>query len=83
MTYYSDLTKYPKLFQTCYWGRFRVSVNPVEAEIIEARNRFVERFQLNGCRQGKMPQWVTNESRHLEFQSDQLNLDHGECYRSF
>ena len=75
--YYSDRTKYPKLFKQCYWGMFTAAdpVRPERAQepdkaIVAARNRFVEEYKI-----------VAYPKMNLDsVRLDQLKLDHQEFW---
>jgi len=74
----SDLTKYPGIFNSTYWGRFDSSDNPgITDEIIEHRNAFVKQYKITQ----KCKDPVLSNIRAL-FEKFSRLFDHLEFYSS-
>lgn len=72
--YYFDLTKYPEIFRTTYWGGFSKQRN--NWEIADNRNKFVEDYKIIKYKGRKAPNYITNY-----FENNYL-YDHPEIYES-
>ena len=51
---FREATKYPEVYENCYWGNFRNRNNQIDEEIVKNRNDFVETFRI------KCPKTVPN-----------------------
>lgn len=54
--YYYRLTKYPKIYENIYWGRFKNDKHKIDTNIIENRNKFIEEYNIKSGK--KFPQYV-------------------------
>ena len=85
-----NMTKYPKIFINCPWGRnhydYDISDNIVTEKEVNNRNEFIEEFGI--VRQKKLPirlleklqkEGWTTEGGHKDDEMVHL-LDHVECY---
>lgn len=77
--YYSTLTKYPSIFDNCYWGNFTAeNAGAVEhlAALLNNRNAFVERNNVvKRVSRNDEPEYVKRAY------ATSLRLDHVELYR--
>lgn len=58
--YYYDLTDYPKLYKSTYWGTFKCyEEKPDERlnKIIENRNNFIKEYDIK-CHEKKLPKYM-------------------------
>lgn len=79
MPYYSERTKYRKIFKDTYWGNFKDDCNDLKQEVIDNRNAFVEEFGI--CSRYNMPNYM--HDRHTQRLARQHNLiDHVETYKT-
>lgn len=73
--YYYQSTKYPKLFEDTYWGRFNMLKDPADSKVIENRNKFIEEYKI-----------IKNlrRSRRILFCKlyDTVRIDHLELYKT-
>lgn len=77
MTQLYDLTKYPQIFRSSYWGQFEQNgnVDCCTDEIIKNRNAFVEDF-------GIAKPYVMSEKDYRFFNELHITRDHTEYYKS-
>lgn len=79
MPYFSERTKYRKIFNDTYWGNFKDEHNDLKQEIIDNRNAFVEEFGI--CARYNMPNYM--HVRHRQRLALKPNLiDHVETYKT-
>jgi len=77
--YYSERTKYRKIFEPTYWGSFKDDHNGLTQEVIDNRNAFVEEFGV--CAWYNMPNYMCD--RHAQRLAREHNLiDHVETYKT-
>jgi len=79
---YAEMTKYPDVYDECYWGAFQYNpdaTNHIDAYIFENRNRFAEEYNL-GCSRGmeRFKELMGNLRRGMSNQY----MDHLETYRT-
>jgi len=75
--YYYNLTDYPKIYRTTYWGNFRYREdNFISKDIIENRNNFIKDFDIKS--HGKsLPKYMLNKChKHINVG------DHVEKYKT-
>jgi hypothetical protein len=53
-----ELTNYPKIFRSTYWGNFNARKNPTHSEIFENRNKLVNQFLIDKCVSKKYPKRI-------------------------
>ena len=81
MPYYSERTKYPKIFNNTYWGNFKDDNNDLKQEVIDNRNAFVEEFEV--CSRYNMPNYMWDRHVQRVTSPKEHNLiDHVEIYKT-
>jgi len=78
-SYYYDLTAYPKIYKSTYWGTFKLyEEKPDERlnKIIENRNNFIKEFNIK-CYEKKLPKYMLMRCEKI------INIgDHVEKYKT-
>lgn len=74
-TRFSELTKYPKIYENVYWGNFTGELN---REILKNRNLFINNFNIKSQvkKTRKLPQYLTK----IADRNVQEYVDHAEYY---
>ena len=79
MPYFSERTKYRKIFNNTYWGNFKDDNNDLKQEVIDNRNAFVEEFEVRS--RYNMPKYMW--AQHVQCVTKEHNLiDHVEIYKT-
>jgi hypothetical protein len=71
-----ELTNYSRIYVHTYWGAFDADTRPAKAEFIQNRNRFIHEYGIK--KSVDRPKYIQKILDECE--SDNVHLDHIECY---
>ena len=84
--YYSQLTKYPQIYTSVYWGNFVYDIsnhNMINDNIIENRNKFIEDYNIKNRPKNDIPYKIREKYITSIEKNKGYIFDHIEYYRTY
>lgn len=87
MSYFYELTEYPKIFDKTYWGAFDTADRTKDEleeikEMVINRNNFIENYDIKqSVQRHKMPKKILDQI--INYTSNLSLFDHVECYKTY